>query len=145
MSRTCHHTRRNRKRWQSSVLPGTNLKALQRCVFYVGEMLLCSWWARAQCTKAWVWLFLVKIDMLKCWLHFSNIQQCIDTIYILWIEVRMPGHQENSCKFLEDSSHLAREPLKVSPTQQSLGAKGARLRHHESRPFRLHNKLLTQF
>ena len=31
--------------------------------------------------KAWVGLFLVKIDMLNCWLNFSNTQQCIDTIY----------------------------------------------------------------
>ena len=37
--------------------------------------------------KAWVGLFLVKIDMLSCWLHFSNTQQCVGTIYILWIEV----------------------------------------------------------
>ena len=37
--------------------------------------------------KAWVGLFLVKIDMLNCWLHFSNTQQCVGTIYILWIEV----------------------------------------------------------
>ena len=33
--------------------------------------------------KAWVGLFLVKIDMLSCWLHFSNTQQCVGTIYIL--------------------------------------------------------------
>ena len=37
--------------------------------------------------KAWVGLFLVKIDMLSWWLHFSNTQQCVGTIYILWIEV----------------------------------------------------------
>ena len=37
--------------------------------------------------KAWVGLFLVKIDMLSCWLHFSNTQQSVGTIYILWIEV----------------------------------------------------------
>ena len=37
--------------------------------------------------KAWVGLFLVKIDMLSCWLHFSNTKQCVGTIYILWIEV----------------------------------------------------------
>ena len=37
--------------------------------------------------KAWVGIFLVKIDMLNCWLSFSNTQQCIDTICILWLEV----------------------------------------------------------
>ena len=37
--------------------------------------------------KAWVGLFLVKIDMLNCWLHFSNTQQCVGTMYILWIEI----------------------------------------------------------
>ena len=40
-----------------------------------------------QVLKAWVGLFLVKIDMLNCWLHFSNTQQCVGTIYILWIEI----------------------------------------------------------
>ena len=37
--------------------------------------------------KAWVGLFLVKIDILNCSLNFSKTQQCIDTIYILWLEV----------------------------------------------------------
>jgi len=42
---------------------------------------------RLSVLKAWVGLFLVKIDMLNCWLHFSNTQQCVGTIYLLWIEV----------------------------------------------------------
>ena len=44
-------------------------------------------WSILSVLKAWVGLFLVKIDMLNCWLYFSNAKKCIDTIYILWIEV----------------------------------------------------------
>ena len=87
--------------------------------------------------KAWVGLFLVKIDMLSCWLNFSNTQQCIDTIYILWLEVYLVIKKKVATFW--KTAHVKR----LAPPSKHLGPKGATLRHQVSRPFKLHNKLLT--
>ena len=76
--------------------------------------------------KAWVGLFLVKIDMLNCWLHFSNTQQCIDTIYILWIEVCLVIKKKVATFW--KTAHVSKGTAKGKPNPAiTLGQKAQRL------------------
>ena len=76
--------------------------------------------------KAWVGLFLVKIDMLNCWLHFSNTQQCIDTIYILWIEVCLVIKKKVATFW--KTAHVSKGTAKGKPHPAiTLGQKAQRL------------------
>ena len=71
--------------------------------------------------KAWVGLFLVKIDMLNCWLHFSNTQQCVGTTYILCIEVCLVIKKKVATCW--KTADVSKRTANVSPTQQSLWPK----------------------
>ena len=92
--------------------------------------------------KAWVRLFLVKIDMLSCWLHFSNTQQSVGTIYILWIEVCLVIKKKVATfwKTAHVSKRTANGKLQPAFTWAQKAQHLDITNHGLSR---LHNKLLT--